>query len=140
MSRHSIETVWIENNIFKTDLDGHTMTIDLPKEAGGDNSGPGPKKLMLLAATGCTSLDVISILAKMKIEPKSFKVKIDADLAEEHPMQYTKMELVYSFEGNNLPRERVERACQLSFEKYCGVLALYKSAIPVTYRVEINNS
>ena len=139
MKKHSINTIWKENNTFETDLDGHNITIDLSKEAGGNDSGPRPKKLLLLAATGCTSMDVVEILKKMRITLTKFNVRIDADLSETHPITYTEMKVIYEFEGKNLPKDKVERACKLSFDKYCGVMAMYRKAIPVTYEVIINN-
>lgn len=140
MTKHSINTVWKENNIFETDLDGHKIVIDLATEAGGSDAGPRPKKLLLLSAAGCTGMDVVEILKKMRISPKSFNIRIDADLSEEHPKTYTELRVVYEFSGDNLPKDKIERACKLSFDKYCGVMAMYKKAVPVTYQVIIDNS
>lgn len=139
MNKHSVKTIWRENNIFDTDLDGHNVTIDIPEESGGNNVGPSPKKLLLVAATGCTALDVVDIARKMKIDLKGFNVSIDAELSEEHPKQYTSLKVVYEFEGENLPQDKLERACKLSFDKYCAVLAMYKKAVPVTYEVVLKN-
>lgn len=139
MATHSIKTSWRENNIFDTDLDGHTVTIDLSEEAGGNNAGPRPKKLMLVAAAGCSGLDVVEMARKMRIDLKDFDIRIDAELAEEHPKVYTSMKVIYEFEGENLPKEKLEKACKLSFDKYCGVLAFHKKAVPVTYEVVIRN-
>ena len=140
MTQHSIKTIWKKNNVFSTDLDGHTVTIDLAKENGGDDAGPRPKKLLLVAAAGCTGLDVVEIVKKMRIPVKIFHIRIDAKLSEAHPKQYTAISVVYEFEGENLPQEKLEKACRLSFENYCGVMAMYKKAVPVTYRVSIKNS
>lgn len=139
MATHSIKTVWRENNIFDTEIDGHTITIDLPKEANGDDAGPRPKKLLLISAAGCSGLDVVEIIRKMRIEIKNFHIRIDAELTEEHPKQYTSLKVIYEFEGDNLPKEKLERACKMSFDNYCGVMAMYRKAIPVTYEVIIKN-
>ena len=135
MTTHSIKTVWREDNIFDTDVDGHTITLDMPGEDGGITAGPGPKKLQLVAATTCSGLDIVAMARKMRIDLEKFDVRIDAEVAEEHPKQYTSMKVSYEFEGDNLPKDKLERACQLSFDKYCGVLAMYKKAIPVSYEV-----
>lgn len=140
MAQHSIKTIWKENNTFETDLDGHLVKIDLSKESGGDDAGPRPKKLMLVAATGCTGLDVVEIIKKMRIQVKSFDVRLDAELTEEYPITYTSMKMIYEFEGENLPKEKLEKACKLSFDKYCGVMALYRKAIPVFYEVVIKEA
>lgn len=137
--KHSIKTVWKENNIFETDVDGHNIIIDLAKDAGGDDAGPRPKKFVLVAAAGCSGLDVVEIVKKMRIDIKGFNIQIESDVTDEYPKQYTNLKVVYEFEGENLPKEKLERACQLSFDNYCGVLAMYKKAVPVTYEVRIKN-
>ena len=137
--KHSIKTVWKENNIFETDVDGHNIVIDLAKDAGGDDAGPRPKKFGLVAAAGCSGLDVVEIVKKMRIDIKGFNIQIESDVTDEYPKQYTNLKVVYEFEGENLPKEKLERACQLSFDNYCGVLAMYKKAVPVTYEVRIKN-
>lgn len=137
--KHSIKTVWKDNNIFETDVDGHNIVIDLAKDAGGDEAGPRPKKFVLVAAAGCSGLDVVEIVKKMRIDIKGFNIQIESDVTDEYPKQYTNLKVVYEFEGENLPKEKLERACQLSFDNYCGVLAMYKKAVPVTYEVRIKN-
>lgn len=139
MTIHSIKTIWKENNVFSTDIDGHDITIDLGEDQGGQNIGPRPKKLLLASAAGCTGLDVVEMLRKMRVEFKSFDIKIDAELSDEHPKQYKSLNLVYEFEGEDLPEKKIERAVKLSFENYCGVLAMYKSAVPVTYDLIIKS-
>ena len=138
MTTHSIKTVWKENNVFSTDIDGHDITIDLGEDQGGQNQGPRPKKLLLASAAGCTGLDVVEMLRKMRVELKGFDIHIDAEQSDEYPKQYTELKLVYEFRGENLPEKKIERAVKLSFDKYCGVLAVYKSAVPVSYEIKIN--
>lgn len=96
-----------------------------------------PKKLLLVAAAGCTGLDVIEIVRKMRLQITNFDIKIDAEMSDEDPKQYTSLKVIYEFEGENLPMEKLERACKISFDQYCGVLAMYKKAVPVTYEVRI---
>ena len=138
MATHSIKTVWKENNTFSTDIDGHNVVIDLGVDQGGQDQGPRPKRLLLAAATGCTGLDVISTLRKMRVEVDDFDIKADAKLTEEHPKKYESMHLTYEFKGEDLPINKIERAVKLSFDNYCGVLAMYKSCIPITYEIKIN--
>jgi putative redox protein len=137
MATHSIKTVWRKNNIFDTEIDGHNITIDLAKDAGGDDAGARPKKLLLVAAAGCSGLDVVEIVRKMRIPITGFNVCIDAEMSEEYPKEYTSMKVIYEFSGSDLPKEKLMRACELSFDKYCGVLAMYKKAVPVSYEVRI---
>ena len=139
MVQHTTKTIWRKNNIFDTEVDGHLITIDLAKEAGGDDAGPRPKKLMLVAAAGCSGIDVVSLLKKMRVGLKGFDIQIEAEVSEEDPKQYTSMKVIYEFEGEELPMEKLEKAVKLSYEKYCGVIALYKKAILVAYEIRIKN-
>lgn len=127
--KHIIDLSWQNNLAFNTDIDGHKLTIDAGEDVGGKNMGPRPKKLMLVALAGCTGIDVVSILAKMKIEPKAFNVIVEGDLTEEHPKHYSAMKVIYQFKGKDLPKDKLERAVELSITKYCGVSALYQKAV-----------
>ncbi|MBN1925905.1 MAG: OsmC family protein [Prolixibacteraceae bacterium] len=128
---------WKGNMAFETILNGHTLRLDASEDVGGHNSGMRPKTLMLTSLAGCTGMDVISILKKMKIEPEEFNVRVDGFLTEEHPKYYHKMHIVYEFKGENLPEEKLKRAIELSQDKYCGVSALYKKAIELTYEIRL---
>jgi putative redox protein len=128
---------WKGNMAFETELFGHKLTLDASAEAGGENKGPRPKVLMLTALAGCTGMDVISILKKMKIEPEAFNVRVDGFLTDEHPKYYEKMHLIYEFKGKDLQEDKLVKAIELSQEKYCGVSALYKKAIEITYEIKI---
>jgi len=70
---------------------------------------------------------------------KGFNIQIEAEMSEEHPKQYTSMNVIYEFEGDNLPREKLKKAVSLSFENYCGVMAMYKKAFPITYEIRIKD-
>jgi putative redox protein len=128
---------WTGEMAFETELDGHKLTLDAAEGAGGHNTGMRPKKLMLTALAGCTGMDVISVLKKMKIVPDEFNVWVEGNLTEEHPKQYDSMHIIYEFKGDNLPEDKLMRAIELSQEKYCGVAALYKKAIKVTYEIRM---
>jgi putative redox protein len=128
---------WTGEMAFETELDGHKLILDAAEIAGGNNTGMRPKKLMLTSLAGCTGMDVISILKKMKIVPDAFNVSVDGNLTEEHPKQYDSMHIIYEFKGDNLPEEKLIRAIELSQEKYCGVAAVYKKAINVTWEIKM---
>jgi putative redox protein len=138
--KHETILRWTGNMAFETELDGHKLTLDADEDVGGHNTGMRPKKLMLTALAGCTGIDVISILKKMKIVPDKFNVKVDGNVTEDHPKQYDSMHITYEFQGDNLPEDKLMRAIELSQEKYCGVSAVYKKAIKVTYEMSIINN
>jgi len=135
--KHETLLSWKGNMEFETELFGHKLTLDASPEAGGENKGPRPKILMLTALAGCTGMDVISILKKMKIEPVEFNVRVDGTVTEEHPKQYESMHIVYEFKGENLPEDKLKKAIELSQDKYCGVSALYKKAIGLSYEIKM---
>lgn len=135
--KHKVDMSWTDQVAFQADMDGHKVVIDATEENGGNNLGPRPKQLMLTALAGCTGIDVIMILKKMKVEPEAFNVIVEADVTEEHPKHYTKMKIVYQFKGKDLPMDKLEKAVKLSEEKYCGVTAVYKKAMELESEIRI---
>jgi putative redox protein len=137
MNKTKIKAGLKENMAFQMDLDGHKLVTDAPEEIGGNNLGPRPKQLLLAGLIGCTGIDVMSILKKMKIEIDDLNIEVEAESTEEHPKVYKNIHLTYIFKGSNLPRANIERAVSLSQEKYCGVSAMLSKATPVTYDIVI---
>ena len=135
--KHIVDMSWIENIAFETEMDGHKVKIDAAKEAGGNDLGPRPKKLMLTALAGCTGIDVIMILKKMKVVPEAFNVIVEADVTDEHPKHYHKMKVIYQFKGKDLPIEKLEKAVKLSETTYCGVTAAYRKAMEIETEIRI---
>ncbi len=123
---------------FEAEVNGHKLLLDADEKVGGTNKGPRPKPLMLVALAGCTGMDVISILKKMRVEPSKFRVWVEAEQTEEHPKHYTAMKVIYEFWGKNLPLESINKAIGLSEEKYCGVSAAYRKGMTITHEVRIN--
>ena len=132
-----INVSWAGDMAFEASIDDHSVLMDASEKVGGKNAGPRPKPLLMASLAGCTGMDVVSILKKMKMELSSFNMKIEGTLTEEHPKQYTAIHLIYEFTGANLSLEKVKHAIELSQEKYCGVSATLKKAIPVTYEIKI---
>lgn len=133
----SINVHWKGKMEFETNLQGHSLIMDADAAVGGDDQGVRPKSLLLAGLAGCTGMDVVSILAKMRVVPDEFQLIIEAELQEEHPKYYNKINIVYQFKGVELPLDKIQKAVDLSFEKYCGVIALYKMAIPVTSEIRM---
>lgn len=137
MSKQEIKIDWLENMAFRTEINGHELVIDAGAEGGGENRGPRPKPLMLVALAGCTGMDVVSILKKMRVEVESFSVKVIGDMTEEHPKMFTGMHVVYEFKGKDLPVDKLEKAVSLSDERYCGVSATLKQGLGITHEIVI---
>ena len=135
--KESINLKWLDKMVFETEIDGHKIKVDAKEEVGGTGQGPRPKPLMMVSLAGCTAMDVISILNKMRLDVEIFNVKVEGDLTEEHPKHFTAMHIIYEFKGKDLPMDKLERAVQLSQENYCGVSASYKKAMNLTHEIRI---
>lgn len=135
--KQTINTSWKGNMEFDALVGDHHLIMDAAPEVGGNNAGVRPKSLMLASLAGCTGMDVISILKKMRIEPKTFDIKIEAELTEEHPKHYTAMHLIYEFSGDGLEEDKLRKAIELSQDRYCGVSAVYRKALELTYEIRI---
>jgi len=122
-----ITTKWLGNMAFESNNpSGHTLKIDIAEEDGGDSSGFRPKALMLSSLAGCSGLDVASLIKKMKLEVAEFTIETIANLTDEHPKFYDTVTLEYHFYGANLKEEKLQRAVDLSIEKYCGVMEMFR--------------
>jgi len=135
--KHIVDLAWTDKVAFSGDMDGHKIIVDATEQSGGSDLGPRPKKLMLTALAGCTGIDVIMILKKMKVEPEAFNVIVEAVVTEEHPMHYTKMNVIYQFKGKDLPMDKLEKAVKLSESTYCGVTAAYRKAMEMTWEIRV---
>lgn len=135
---HEIESQWMGDMQFNALVDGHTLTMDGPEKVGGHNIGPIPKPLVLTALSGCTGMDVVSLLRKAGCKLRHFDVKVRGELSPGHPIQYTSIHLDYLAEGLNEDMDELLRAVRLSQEQYCGVSAMLKKIMPVTWSVVYN--
>jgi putative redox protein len=138
--KHTVKTSWLGKMAFEAKVNDLPVLIDSTAEFGGENKGPRPKELLLASVSGCTGMDVVSILKKMQIELESFNMEVEADITEEHPKHYTKMHLIYEFKGKNLDRAKLEKAVTLSQDKYCGVSYMFKKFLEFTYEIRIIES
>lgn len=121
---------------FDTIVDGHMLTIDADPEFGGTDSGPKPKPLLLLSLTGCTGMDVVSLMNKMRVEYADFEVKVDGELTDEHPKYYHKIHLTYSLKTKPEYHEKIKKAVSLSQERYCGVSYMLSKSSELTHEID----
>jgi putative redox protein len=135
--KHKVITDWVEKMQFDSNIGGHHIILDAAPEVGGEDKGPRPKELMLASLAGCTGMDVISILNKMKVNVENFSIDIEAEVTEEHPKHYTSMHIIYKFKGKDLDYDKLKKAVDLSQDKYCGVSAVYRKAMQLTYEIQI---
>lgn len=137
MMKTEIVSRWKGDMAFEADVNGHPVMMDADEAVGGHDSGPRPKALFLASLTGCSGMDVISILKKMREPCTWFEMRVEGTTTEEHPKKYTQVKLVYRFKkSDNLNPDNVWKACQLSQDKYCGVSANIKDSAELTWDVE----
>ena len=115
----------------------HWVSIDGPKEFGGAEAGSRPKELLLIALGCCTGSDVVSILQKKKVLLQSMDINIDAEVSEQIPKVFTSINLEYIFHGADLNTNDLERAIDLSQNKYCPISAMLQKACPIHYSYKV---
>ncbi|MDQ7859754.1 MAG: OsmC family protein [Armatimonadota bacterium] len=111
---------------------GLRVVMDSP--AGESPGGPSPMETVLAALAGCTGMDVVSILNKMRAPLESMTIDVEAERAAEHPRVFTKIHLRYEV-GGGVTREQVERAVSLSLERYCPVTAMLRKSAEITHEI-----
>lgn len=135
MAKTELKALKVDDMAFEMDINGHKLVMDANSEVGGKDLGPRPKPLLLAALVGCTGMDVSSILKKMQVDYNKMEVSVEADNTEEHPKVYENIKLIYKFQGKDLPKDKIEKAIELSQERYCGVSAMLGKATTIDYEI-----
>ncbi len=137
--KKSITISWKDKMAFETDIDGHKILLDAAEDVGGENKGPTPKPLLLVSLGGCTAMDVISIARKMRQDVSSFEVELTGDMEDDFPKAFLGIHLIYKFKGTDLDPEKLDKAVNLSQDRYCGISATLRKALGLTYEIKILN-
>ncbi len=132
------KVVWKRNLAFTGTADsGYVLDLDSKKEVGGDESGFRPTELIAIGVAGCTAMDVISILKKKRQEVTAFEVLVHAKRASDHPRKFTDMTIEYVVTGKDIDPQAVERAVQLSEEKYCSSIYTIRGNVNLDHKIVI---
>jgi len=116
---------------------GHALVMDGAAEGGGRNLGPRPMETVLAGTGACTAYDVVLILKKSRQDVRGCHVELSAERAEDHPKVFTRIRMHFVIRGRNLKPATVERAVQLSHEKYCSASAMLGKTAEMTVTHEI---
>lgn len=135
---HEIEAQWMGKMQFNALVNGHTIIMDAPERAGGEDNGPIPKPFVLTALSGCTGMDIVNILRKSQKEIQDFSIKVIGEISKTPPIEYIAMHVQYFFIGKEENRQAALDAVNDSQEKYCGVSHMFKKIMPVTWEVYFN--
>ncbi len=139
---HTVITKWKRDMLFESDNPhkNHGVLMETAPDFGGTNSGLNPKALMLSSLAGCTGLDVASLLKKMRVEIADFNIIVNGELTEEHPKYYHIVTLDYHFYGKDLNEDKINKAVNLSIERYCGVFEMFRQFAKLKTEVYFHNN
>jgi putative redox protein len=125
-------TTWIKAHEFEAAHEGNKIKID-----GSTENGHGPKALLLSALAGCSGIDVVDILTKMRVEFSDLSIEVEADQTEEHPKVFKEIHIVYKIKTDPDNEDKIKKAIDLSLEKYCGVSAMLRKNSRIDYSIVI---
>lgn len=125
-------TTWKKDHEFISHLDDSSIKID-----GSRKNGFGPKALLLAGLAGCSGIDIVDILQKMRVEFSHFSIEVKAAQTEESPKVYKDIYIAYKIKTAKEHESKVKKAIDLSLDKYCGVAAMLKKNSPIHYQLEI---
>jgi putative redox protein len=123
---------------FLTEIRNHQLTQDAKTEGGGQNKGPTPKELLLAAIAGCTGMDVVSLLKKMRVNYQSFEVDAQAETTDTHPKTFQEVVVDFKLTGEDIDLDKVQKSVDMSLTKYCGVSAMVWKVSPIKYQILLN--
>ena len=129
--------VWKGNMAFEAQIDEYKVMMDASPAVGGQHMGPTPKPLLMASMGGCTGMDVVSLAKKMRQEVDTLEIILKGTIAEEHPMKYEAIHMIFQFTGKDLDAEKLQKAVDMSQDKYCGVAATLKDSVKLTYEISI---
>lgn len=138
---NQVTTKWLGNMAFESsNPSGLSLSIDAGPDDGGQGKGLKPKALMLSALAGCSGLDVAMLIRKMKLDVENFSIETIANLTDEHPKYYDAVILEYHFWGDSLDEKKLQRAVDLSVEKYCGVMEMFRKFANLEIKTIFHNN
>lgn len=132
-SPSSVKVKWIDGMRFvATDSEGHSIVVDASKQSGGESSGFSPLKLLLVGLGGCTGMDVMWIMQKQRQKIDGLEISVSGERVKEFPRIYDRIHVEYRIKGENIQEKAIQRAVQLSEDKYCSVGAMLKAKADIT--------
>ena len=126
-------TIWKKDHLFESEHDGNKISVD-----GDKKHGHGPKALLLSGLAGCSGVDIVDILEKMRVDFSDLKIEVEAKLTEENPKVFTEISILFHLKTKKDNEDKVRKAIDLSLEKYCGVSAMLRKNSPIKYQLVIH--
>jgi putative redox protein len=125
-------TTWKKAHEFEAEHEGNKIQMD-----GSTENGHGPKALLLSALAGCSGIDVVDILTKMRMEFSDFSIEVEADQTDEHPKVFKDIHIIYKMKTARKNENKIKKAIDLSLDKYCGVSAMLRKNSRIDYSIVI---
>ena len=119
---------------------GHHLILDAAEHNGGQDTGPRPMEMLLVALASCAGMDIISILRKKRQEITGYELRVHGMRAEDYPKVFVDITVEHIFTGHNIKPEAVERAIQLTEERYCGASAMLEKTATIKHIFRINDA
>jgi putative redox protein len=138
MAEYQMTAQWADGIAFDVQINDFNVRMDSSPPEGA-NTGPSPKRMVLAGLICCTGMDVASLLRKMRVPFDGFHIEATAPITAEHPKTFEKVFLKYVVTGEKVSRDKVEKAVNLSQERYCGVSAMIRKHCPIEWEIEIVN-
>ncbi len=133
---NTINLDWKGGMLFDSVAPEGSVLIESGEDFGGKGVGLRPKAMMLSSLAGCSALDIVSLLDKMRAQVKDFKIEVTGHLTEEHPKYYDKVHVIYRFYDSEFKKDKIQKAVDLSIEKYCGVMEMFRKFADVTTEIQ----
>jgi putative redox protein len=137
--KNKVDVNWTQDMSFEATVENYKIIMDAAKEVGGKGRGPRPKPLALVSLGGCTGMDVVSILTKMRVDIENLNIEVEGELTDEHPKYYHSILITYKFKGKDLPLDKLEKAVNLSQERYCGITAMFGKAAKIDHKIVVES-
>tara|TARA_B100000497_G_C7647212_1_gene389212 strand:- start:548 stop:973 length:426 start_codon:yes stop_codon:yes gene_type:complete len=140
MMSHKTKTYWKGGMLFQSDNpSGNSVLMDTVVNGQSERLGLSPKAMMLSSLAGCSGVDIVDILYKMKVVDFKLCIEVTAELTDKHPKYYDKVHVDYQFYGAELNAKKINKAVTLSVDKYCGVMEMFRKFSTVSTAVHIHN-
>lgn len=140
MDKNIVKTYWKGDMTFNATNPGGDIIMDASKDIGGNDAGLRPKAMMLASLAGCSGIDISMLLKKMKVDIDTFDIVIEAELTDEHPRYYNKVACEYNFYGADLNEQKIQKIVDLSVDKYCGVMEMFRQFADVSVTINYHNN
>jgi putative redox protein len=125
-------TTWKQGQAFESRLEENVFNID-----GNRKEGPNPKALLLSAIAACSGIDIVDILAKMRVSFSDLVIDVETEQTTEHPRVFKDIWITYKIKTAGENEDKIKKAIDLSLDKYCGVSAMLRKNSPIHYKLEL---